>query len=165
MPQIKCTQCHKPREVKYPKKCTSICRKCSDKNRDKTYVRVCEICGDKKETKNKEVSKCKKCKKCSAKQIAYNMSQNNRKDTTDRKFFTLVCSQCSKVRITPTNPDKYRKTTLCVYCSRRKSRGQNKPMKNKEDKVRHFRVCPDCEDCKQVTRAQNAGIKLCRRNW
>jgi len=142
------------------------------------YKRVCS-CGDEKWVKYIPEPGAR-CRKCSSAELGYKMSQNNRKSEDEKIKYKRVClnPKCRRVDYLTANPENYRKTSLCGFCSssargKANKGGSKKKQKDKEmkkikkPKARHFRVCPDCEPesaCVEVSSAARAGVKYCRKH-
>lgn len=160
MPQVVCKQCGETRTLARVRKYAD-CKDCSiklKKENAKTYFRVCDMCGDKKQYHYPpSTTRCLSC------------ANKTRKEESDYKC-KRVCIDCDKVDYLKT-PHAVAKSTRCMSCAS-KHRIKTTPMpkrvaKEKENDVgvppiRHFRVCPECGDCKQVA-LSGAGIKLCRK--
>jgi len=171
-----CKSCGKTRKVQRLRKNhiegEYICQPCTNALKKITYIRVCDECGDEKKVANTKEANSKLCKKCSAKRLGKLMSEKNRKYPDGYvKRYTVTCPTCGKTREVTRNP-KYAKTNNCLACTQilsgLKRRGKKrKSPKPKENKMRYFRFCPECdgdEAIKQVASKANAGMKLCKKH-
>ena len=161
---IACPKCNVPRELSRDR--GKLCRTCTTKaNRSRNwtpegYEQSCIDCGKKWLTNSD--TKATRCVSCSGTKLGKEMAQKNVKEPSEKKRYKVVCDDCNEQRFITANP-KHRKTNLCGKCSRKATGKANK----KEDKMRYFRICPECpeDDCtKQVSSAKLAGIKLCHKH-
>lgn len=153
--KILCKQCGGSREVVRidNRNKNSVCRTCAGLNSRKTYYRICEVCGDKKQVPTRHLARSKLCKTCSSKKLGYEMSQGNIKEETEKKRYEITCSNCNETR-SMLSGMKHRKTDLCTACSKKI---------NTRAKPKLFvRTCETCGDTEMVSSKKNSEAKLCK---
>jgi len=118
------------------------------------YKRIC-ACGD-----EKWVTYIPKpgaeCRKCSSKKSGYKMSQNNRKEESEKVRYKRKCIECGKIDILTADPSKYRRTSLCGFCSsseRGKANRKNQ-VKTIKPRKRYFAYCDVCDDVRETSQSQ-----------
>ncbi|MFK5937696.1 MAG: hypothetical protein QM497_04775 [Sulfurimonas sp.] len=126
----------------------------------KRYEHTCIDCGCVWDTTHD--TKSKRCKKCAGVAAGMWLKKANTKIESEKVRYKRVCESCGKVDMLTVK----RKTNFCGACNaKRVGKSNLGKRKNKEDCIKHFRICPDCpkdNNTVQVVKACNAGIKRCR---
>jgi len=168
-----CPKCGKAKFYKYrvtKANREALCKECAREKRrvnpvgQRTkYTRICKTCGDKSIVGYRPTGD-EECYKCSRPEAGRRANEARYKNYVPKRYY-YFCPNCSTVNV---NTAK-RKTPYCGNCIRRVCRLKYvEPIHYSftEEKmivpIRHFRICPDCGDTKEMKGTAGSGIKRCR---